>query len=316
MSVAVSAWSASDKVKEAILRSKKYMPGTLAAQLDALISVENLALMTGTVVIWAGSHFFGVGEVVDVGLLLLGAFFIGWSIEGVVKDLISFGTTAVRAQSESELDAAGKAFASALITAGVTVVMALLLRRSAKQLQVTRGATISDVVRPRAPGLAKVEPDTQAAKMWRTPTMSGDPSLPAGEGETWWFGDGSYSTAGTAEEQELARIHEMVHSFLRPRFKYLRLFRARLNASAYSRSAILKYLEEGLAETIAQLSVRGIAGLVTGIRFPIRNGYISIQQLLCEGAEIGNIIVGTQRFSVQFIPGPPQVPGAPANSSP
>jgi len=81
-------------------------------------------------------------------------------------------------------------------------------------------------------------------------------------------------------------------------------------------SAILKYLEEGLAETIAQLSVRGLAGLVTGIRFPIRNGYLSIQQLLCEGAEIGNIIVGTQRFPVQFIPEPSQVPGAPATSSP
>jgi hypothetical protein len=306
MSVAVSAWSASDKVRESIVRSKKYMPAALAAQLDALLSVENLALLTATVVIWAGSHVFGVGEVVDVGLLLLGAFFIGWSIEGVVRDLVFFGTTAIRAQGEADLDSAGQAFASAVITAGITAVMAILLRRSAKQLQITRGPTLAEVTRVKSAGLVNVEADTQAGQLWRKPTLTGDPSLPAGHGETWWYGDASYSTAGSAAEQDLARIHEMVHSFLRPRFRYLRQFRARLNASAYWRSAILRYLEEGLAETIAQLSVRGLAGLMTGLRFPIRNGYLSIQQLVCEGAEIGNIMVGTQRFSVQFIPGPPQ----------
>ena len=134
-------------------------------------------------------------------------------------------------------------------------------------------------------------------------------SLPEGHGETWWFGDANYSTAGSAEAQDLARIHEMVHSFLRPRLKYLRQFRARLNASAYTRSAILRYLEEGLAETIAQLNVRGVSGLITGIRFPLRNGYMTIQQLIREGAELGNIMVGSQRFSVQFVPGPSQVPG-------
>ena len=99
--------------------------------------------------------------------------------------------------------------------------------------------------------------------------------MPAGIGRTWWFGDAEYSTAGSATEQQLARIHELVHAFLRPRFRFLRRFRARLNASAYTRSAILKYLEEGLAETIAQLS------------------------------EIGTIMLGSQWVSVQIVVGPP-----------
>ncbi len=98
MSPPVSVWSSADKVQAAIVRSKRYMPAALAVQVDTLLSPENLAIMTGTIVIWAGSHFFGVGEVVDVGLLLVGAFFIGWSIESVARDLIDFGTTAVRAQ--------------------------------------------------------------------------------------------------------------------------------------------------------------------------------------------------------------------------
>jgi hypothetical protein len=186
--------------------------------------------------------------------------------------------------------------------------MAILLRRSAKQLQVVRGPTISEVARLRNPGLANVEADSQANALWRKPTVTGDASMRAGAGRTWWFGDAEYSTAGSATEQQLARIHEMVHSFLRPRLRYLRRFRARLNASAYTRSAILKYLEEGLAETVAQLSVRGIAGLLTGIKFPVANGYLTLQQLVCEGAEIGTIMLGSQRVSVQVVVGAPASP--------
>jgi hypothetical protein len=210
-------------------------------------------------------------------------------------------------------DRAAKAFASALMTAGITAVMALLLRRSAKQLQATRGPTIADVVKPRSPGLAQVEPDTQAGALWRKPTLTGDPTMPAGEGQTWWFGDAEYSTLGSATEQQLARIHEMVHSFLRPRLRFLRRFRARLNASAYTRSAILKYLEEALAETVAQVSVRGITGLLTGIKFPIANGYMTLQTLVCEGAEIGTIMLGAQRFSVQVVVGAPSSAHAASN---
>jgi hypothetical protein len=305
MNPPVSVWSSNDKVREAILRSKRFIPADLAHQVDGLLSPENLAIMTGTVVVWAGSHFFGVGEVVDVGLLLMGAFLIGWSIESVASDLVEFGTTAVRARSDADLDRAGSAFASALITAGVTAVMAILLRRSAKLLQGARGPTLAEVARARNPGLVQIEADGRAAELWRKPTVTGTASLESGAGRTWWFGDAQYSTAGPATEQELARIHELVHSFLRPRLRYLRRFRARLNASAYTRSAILKYLEEGLAETIAQLAVRGIVGLVTGIRFPIANGYLTLQRLMCEGAEIGTILVGVQRFSVQFLAGTP-----------
>jgi len=67
----------------------------------------------------------------------------------------------------------------------------------------------------------------------------------------------------------------------------------------------MRYLEDMLAETFAQLRVNGVQGLLTGIRFPVANGYMTLQQLLCEGAEIGKITVGTQLFSVQFVIGSP-----------
>jgi hypothetical protein len=92
----------------------------------------------------------------------------------------------------------------------------------------------------------------------------------------------------------------------------LRRFRARLNASAYTRSTILMYLEEALAESVAQVSVNGLPSLLTGLKFPIANGYLTLQQLACEGAEIGTIMVGSQQFSVQFLVGvtPPSLSGA------
>jgi hypothetical protein len=60
-----------------------------------------------------------------------------------------------------------------------------------------------------------------------------------------------------------------------------------------------------LAESFAQIRVNGLGHLLTGIRFPISNGYLTLQQLACEGAELGKIVFGTQRFSVQFIVGAP-----------
>jgi hypothetical protein len=301
----ISTWSNTDKVAEVLRRSKAYMPAALGAQIDALISPTNLAITAGSIVVWAGSHFFGVGEVVDVGLLLVGAFFIGWSMKDVVANLVTFGVKTINAQSEQDLDEAARAFASAVITGGITAVMAILLRRSAKQIQAVRGPTVLEAASPREPGLVRPPRDTQPGELWRKPTVTGDPTMPSGTGRTNWFGDVRYSTAGSVTEQQLARLHELAHGFLRPRFRPLRTFRARLAASAYWRSALMQYLEEALVETFAQLRVNGLAGLIAGIRFPIANGYMALETLACEGAELGTIVVGGQRFSVQFLPGSP-----------
>jgi len=298
----ISTWSTTEKVAEAIRRSKKYLPAHLAEQVNMLLSPENLAILVGTLIVWAGSHFYGVGEIADVILLSIGAFAIGWSVVDVANMLYEFAVSSVNAQSEQDLDRAARAFAGAVVEGGITVIFAVLLRKSAKQLQATRGPSVRDVMRRRNPALENIGPDAQANQRWRKPTTTGDPALPPGQGVTTAFGDMTVSTAGTATEQQLARIHEIVHSFLSPRFILLRNFRAQLKAQSISRSALLTYLEEALAETIAQLRVNGLDGLLTGFKFPIANGYVSVQQLAVEGAAIGTITVGTHRFTVYFIP--------------
>lgn len=307
----VSGWPAASKIAEAIKLSTAHMPAGLASQIQAFLDPQTLALVAGTLAVWAGSHFFGVGEIIDVGLLLVGSLMVGMSIGDVVRDLVEFGALTLRARTTEDLDRAGRLFARAVVAAGVTVVLALLLRRSARSLQASRGAAALDAARPQRPGLARVGADPEPGALWSRAAVAGDAAMPTGAGATTAFGEVTYSTAGTATEAQLARLHELVHRFLSPRVRPFRTFRARLGMSAYSRSAIMTYLEEAMAETFAQLRIFGLRGLLTGLRFPIANGYITLQMLLSEGAEIGTIAIGGQIFSVQVVLTAPPPVGPP-----
>ena len=305
MGLNVMAMSLTDRLAEVLGRAKKYLGPDAGQMIDSLRSPTNLAILGGTLVLWAGSHFFGVGEIVDVLLLVVGAFAIGWSITDVAKDLYTFTDLTVNARSEADFDKAARAFSHAVVLAGITVIMAVLLRRSVKQIQVTRGANVLDAMRPRSPGLPRVGPDPEAGRLWSKPGIASDPSLPAGEGSTSPFGEVRLSPAGSATEQALVRAHELVHRFLTPRFGVLRTFRVQLRMSGYLRSAFLQYLEEAIAETVAQLRVNGFNGLLDGVKFPVAYGYVTISDLISEGAVIGTIVAGTQYFTVQFVPSVP-----------
>jgi hypothetical protein len=128
-------------------------------------------------------------------------------------------------------------------------------------------------------------------RLFAKTTTTGTTSLPAGQGGTDKFGNVEYSTLGTPKDVALVRNHEAVHSFLSPKFKLFRTLRADFRMAGYNKSATLKYIEEALAESYAQLRVNGIKGLPTGIKFPIAEGYVTIQALAAEGA-VGTIIVG------------------------
>jgi len=305
MALNVRMMSLPDRLAEVLRRSKKNFGPDVGAAIDTLLSPANLAILAGTLLLWAGSHLFGVGEIIDVLLLIVGAFAIGWSITDVAKDVYAFADLTLNACSDQDLENASKAFSHAVVLAGITVIMALLLRRSVKQISAARGPNVMQAMRPRNPGLRPVAVDPEAGKLWSRPAIRIDPAKAAGQGSTSAFGEVRLSPLGTMADQALVRAHELVHRFLTPRFGILRTFRVRLRMSGYVRSALLRYLEEALAETIAQLRVTGFTGLVTGIRFPVANGYLLISELVTEGAAIGTIVVGSQHFSIQFIPDGP-----------
>lgn len=73
-------------------------------------------------------------------------------------------------------------------------------------------------------------------------------------------------------------LHEKVHQFLVPKMYILREYRAGNRAGCYVRSSLWRYIEEALAETIAQLGVVGFRKMFVGMRFPVKNGYVFLKR--------------------------------------
>lgn len=249
----LSGLSQSQRLLEVLKRAIRMLPGETGDKLSALLSPTTLIVVAASLAVWAASHAFGVGEAVDLLMLGVGAIFIGREALDVLRHISSFASLTFGAKTEGDLDAAARHLADAIAIIGVDVVIALLLHG--------------------------------AGKAWSNryrPSIKGDASLPAGSGSTTQFGDVTYSTAGSATDQALVRFHEMVHSFLSPKLRGLRDLRADFGTFGYQKSQLLRYIEEALAETYAQLRVNGIKGLPAGIRFPIKYGYVTLTGVLSE----------------------------------
>ena len=137
-------------------------------------------------------------------------------------------------------------------------------------------------------------------RLFATTSETGTTTLEAGAGETDKWGNVWYSTLGSADDVALARYHESVHSFLSPKFKLFRELRADVRMAGYQKSSTLRYIEEALAESYAQLRVNGIRGLPAGIKFPIIEKYVTIRALAAEGG-VGTIVIGGVTYYVFYL---------------
>jgi hypothetical protein len=304
--------SATERLARVLELSEKHFAPDVWQTIACFLTPLNLGIMAGTLALWGGSHFFGIGEIIDVLLLVIGAFTIGWSIVDVARDLYDFADYTINATTDADLEKAAEAFAHAVVLAGVTVIMALLLRKSVKEMPKFRQASVTEAMRPRwRLGLPEVPPDPEAGRIWSRPGIVEDPAYESGQGKTFEFGEVHYSPHGSLTQRALGRIHELGHRFLIPRFIALRTLRVRLNVAGYERLALLRYLEEALVETVAQVGARGLKYLRVrrGITFPVRLGYVTLGQMKREGALIGTIIVANEFFFVEFTPAPPRQDG-------
>jgi hypothetical protein len=147
---------------------------------EALLSPTSLAIITGTLVVWAGSHLVGVREIVDIILLVTGFAILGLSVVSGAQELSSFATTAIDARTGADLDRAARHFATAVNILGISVISALLLRSSTRAVA-ARGRTaqikpMPNVGAPPAPGVR--------------PRVTRPFSLPSGAlAETDWWGN-------------------------------------------------------------------------------------------------------------------------------
>lgn len=275
--------SSADKIGEAIRLSLPHIPAEAQATVRSLLHPHSLAIVAGTLAVWAGSHAFGVGEIVDVVLLGIGVATFGFAVFEGASELCSFVTGAQNAQSEADLEKAGQHFARAVTLLGISTLQAVLLRGQGK------------VVSARS----------WPPKIYSLPNLGFSPipgnqltlfrvaRLPRNRlGMTNPYGEIVIARNQTITEQRITLLHELVHRYFSPRMGPFRQLRAEINMSAYERSALLCYLGEALAEGYAQLRVNGLMSALEAIYFPLKAGYVTASQLASEGRAIGTISLG------------------------
>jgi hypothetical protein len=330
MALNVGEMSSGEKIIETLKRSVNYMPDGLKEQWNALLSPENIAIMSATMLLFIVSHMFGVGEVVDAILLLVGAAMMGPAIVKAAEHFLA-ACDCTSANSEPELEKCADELAHGVILLGIDIALIVLLRRQAKSIELSRGGAGSSWIRTAKPGgrapvmvgkttydpggigLPNVGPDPQPSAFWSKYSPVKDFSLQPGIlGQTEWFGEIHYSGHLSPEVAKVTLAHEGWHSFLTPRIRPLRTVRVQLNAAGYGRSVFLRYLEEMMAEGKGQIGTFFEAVPFGGgttiirhiLRFPLDNRYVTISQLQAEGMAIGTILIGSQVFTVTFVEGP------------
>lgn len=224
---------------------------------------------------------------------VLGTIALGFSAFDGASELYDFAFAALNARSDTDFEQAGRHFARAVVVLGVSTIQAILLRGQGRTIVARGRPTIQPRIR-----LADPPPPGQ-------PTITRTSSLPADvSGETDAYGIIKISTNQSISEQRVALYHELVHRFFAPRMGPLRKLRAELNMSSYERSALLRYMEEAMAEGYGQLRVNGLAPALRALRFPLQEGYVVVSEIVAEGMAIGTVSLGGVLFRVSIAPGP------------
>lgn len=281
-------------------------------RLLALVTPASLATMATVVAVWAGAHFFGAGEVADVVMLVVGYAALGGSALEAGRHFVSFAIKTKRAAAPGDLDVAAKELAAGISIVGVDGALALLFRNRP-------AGTFKSELRPEKPLLPYskmfARPLPRNGGWSYKPVITFTKKELAGYGKTLptgdvvigrdWYPGGDVKVADVAKQVRKAVIHERFHQFLAAKFYFLREPRMYLHMGAYKRSFLLRYLEEAVAETRANLLVEGVGKgqVLAGLKFPLGNRYmLSVVQLGAEarGILLGPITVGGMVYQVYY----------------
>lgn len=148
-----------EKFARVLRRTVSRLPGSMQHEFETLLSPASLAIMAGTLVIWAASHAFGVGEVIDILLLLGGVFFLGMAVFDVAAELGDFLVLASTAADEGDLDKAASHLARAIAILGIAAFIALLAKVAR-----AKGSKAGPAGKPPSPLQSEASPQAVRAK--------------------------------------------------------------------------------------------------------------------------------------------------------
>jgi len=117
--VSVATWSLFQRFEYVVCKVGDYLGGDLKAQWKAMTSGKGLAILVGTLVVWAGGHCFGVSEFTDAFLFGFGLAFLGRAAIDAARLLKKFLELTVGASVQSDLDLAARCLSQAVTIIGV-----------------------------------------------------------------------------------------------------------------------------------------------------------------------------------------------------
>jgi hypothetical protein len=113
---------------EVLKLTPNHMAPELAAQFRAMLTPSTMAMIAITFTALAVSQAFGVGEVVDLILLVVGTIFVGMAMFTAAKDIVECAKTTVQARTPADLDRAAAYLAQAVAILGVVVFFELVAK--------------------------------------------------------------------------------------------------------------------------------------------------------------------------------------------
>ena len=283
-----------------------------------MVQPASLVIMAVTLVAWAASHAFGVGELIDAILLVIGAFTIGMSALEAARDIHDFVVGAMSARNSLDIEDASEHLAKAIALIGVTIVQAVLTHGQAK-VAIARGR--APQFRGVVGGMPEMPPPGNKLLLQRPRSLPGGrlgETDPYGRIKLARFKPGSTRDSKTGniimqgrqeavsfEQRRVILYHELFHRYVFPRTGPLRHLRAHVNMTTYQQSALLRYLSEAMAQGYGLFKEYGFIDRKAVFRFPLDGGYMTASQLWHEGRMIGNIMLRGDLYHVSISMGIP-----------
>lgn len=305
----VSQWTTVEKLGEVIKRAAGLLPADVGKELLTLLDPLVLAVVAVVVVAWAVSHFFAIGEIVDVILLIVGVISLGPIAWRAGEHLVNFAVKTVNGKTSEELDEAAKDLSAAVALIGVQVVMALLLKKAPKVLNEPRVQMNKGLSKPLTMKTVG-EPPTSNGWLYKGKTTEYPTAylndVVGGSTNRWGDTNLFFGKKATPKDIELVKFHEDFHSFLTPKlqtFTWLRQARAVLKTNSYLKSYLLRYVEEMLAQTFARVRTNNWRRIFEGVKFPVGDeGYVTVAKMGVEatGILLGPVNVSGMIFNVYF----------------
>jgi hypothetical protein len=150
--VPVSAMPIHQRFCEVLRRTLPLLPGEMQQEFAALLSPMNLVIVAGTLAVWAGSHYFGIGFIVDGLLMVVGVLFLGYQIITAASDLTNAVYLTAAAKSAADLDKAAASLANFVAVVGVAAFSALVMK-GARRVAPSARATIAAAAAARYGGM-------------------------------------------------------------------------------------------------------------------------------------------------------------------